>query len=268
MAHDFNLTANGGQRIEAIGRFVHYKSGTGAIRVTTSKGEIIDLVPGQGVRGLEFSGITVKDISGATNTGLLIIGNFEFFDNNLYGTMTVNGAVSVTGKVSTVDASRDVSFAGATFMATQVSTAVTPASNQNMAILKNPAASGKNLIVERVFVAGGQQGVLRHMLMSGALPATTGQLSGPYNTGVNVKVGGGASVARTYTDVIANADVTTYAAAQKLLVTSHIANGGSATWASSLVTFPKPVILVPDSQMILWVDNLGGLNYSFEYREE
>jgi hypothetical protein len=90
MQYDLNLAPGAAQRIEASGRFFKYVSGQGKIRVTTSSGGQIDLMPGQGVWGVDFNGLSVQDRTGTGNVGVLVAGAFEFRDD------TVNGAVSVT----------------------------------------------------------------------------------------------------------------------------------------------------------------------------
>lgn len=266
MQYDFNMSAGGGQRIDAQGKSISYKNGVGAVRVTTSKGEIVDLLPGQGVKALEFNWLTIKDISGATNTGALVIGNYEFFDNNLYGTMTV------TGKVQAIDGNRELSMAGGTFMAGRQVLAITGGA-QNLIALKNPAGSGKNLIVERLFGAGAGIGLIYHYLMLGALPTSSGNSVGPLNLAVNIKADGPGSAARIYVDgfltTASNLSATAgWANAKNLLVTPHMANGGGASYSATRETFPKPIVLPPDSAYIVIPENQAGIQFTFEYREE
>ncbi|MEH6434243.1 hypothetical protein [Massilia sp. DD77] len=97
MQYDFQVTAGGAQRIEATGRFFKYISGIGRVRVTTSKGRVIDLIPGQGVWGEEFTGLSVKDLSGAGNVGVILAGDFDFRDDTMYageGTFKTNSDYS------------------------------------------------------------------------------------------------------------------------------------------------------------------------------
>jgi hypothetical protein len=90
MQYDLNLGAYGSQRLEVNGRFFKYVSGTGKIRVTTNKGAVIDLAVGQGVWGEEFSALTVQDKSGAANQGVLLAGSYDFRDDSVLMTGSVN----------------------------------------------------------------------------------------------------------------------------------------------------------------------------------
>jgi hypothetical protein len=91
MQYDLNLNANGSQRLEVAGRFFKYTNGAGKIRVTTNKGAVIDLTVGQGVWGEEFQSLTVLDRSGATNNGVLLAGSYDFRDD----TVAVSGTIDV-----------------------------------------------------------------------------------------------------------------------------------------------------------------------------
>lgn len=92
MQYDFNLEANGSQFIDVKGRFFKYKNGTGKIRVRNSTGGYIDLLPGQGVNGLNYSSLSITDLTGAQNTGYLLAGDYEFSDS----TVTISsGTVAV-----------------------------------------------------------------------------------------------------------------------------------------------------------------------------
>ncbi|MCL6484930.1 MAG: hypothetical protein I4O49_12305, partial [Janthinobacterium lividum] len=112
MQYDFNLSPGGAQNLDVKGRFFKYRSGTGAIRVRASKGGYVDLLPGQGVRGFDFESLTVADRSGANNVGVLIVGDFDFQDDRIAGTVDV------------VDGGRTRTLAGIAFGASAYQAAV------------------------------------------------------------------------------------------------------------------------------------------------
>lgn len=89
MQFDFNLNPNGSQQIEVKGKFFKYKEGLGDIRVRESGGDFIDLSPGQGVWNREYSSLSVQNLSGNLNTGILIAGDFDFRDDTITGNVTV-----------------------------------------------------------------------------------------------------------------------------------------------------------------------------------
>lgn len=133
MQYDFTLQGGGAQVIEARGSYFKYKGGTGPIRVTPSSGGPVDLMPGQGMSGLSFDRLTIKDISGSNNIGYLLAGDGAWSDDR------------ITGSVEVIDGERTRTLAGLMFAGSPYGggTASTYANLQ----LWNPVASGKNLIV-------------------------------------------------------------------------------------------------------------------------
>lgn len=124
--------------LDVKGKFFKYRSGTGAIRVRASKGGYVDLLPGQGVRGLDFESLTVADRSGANNAGVLIVGDFDFQDDRIAGTVDVVDG----GRTRTIQGQAFMGYAGVTSAAGQYSTSQ----------LWNPAGSGKRLVVEQIAI--------------------------------------------------------------------------------------------------------------------
>lgn len=141
MQYDFNLAANTGMSIDVAGKFFKYKSGNGVIRVRTSKGGVVDLLPGQGVWNSEFTSLTITDRSGLPNAGIVLAGDFDFHDDRISGTVDV------------VDGSRTRTDQNRAFVA-YVNGAVAGGSGAYAhQQLYNPVGSGKNLVVERVIVS-------------------------------------------------------------------------------------------------------------------
>jgi hypothetical protein len=139
MQYDFAVGANGGQRIEVSGRFFKYASGAGKIRVTTSRGGYVDLVPGQGIFGGEFSGLSITDRSGVANSGVILAGDFDFRDERIPGT------------VLTADGSSGLTMTQQCFVGSQAASIGT---DSNFAILTNAAGSGVNVVVTRLGYCG------------------------------------------------------------------------------------------------------------------
>lgn len=141
MQYDFSMNANGGQNIEATGAYVKYKSGLGMIRIKFSTGGYVDMTPGQGIRlkNQEFNSLNLTDKSGIANKGMLVIGDVEFQDDTIVGT------------VSIVDGGKNSTMAQTCFLGTVNSGAV--AGNYNMSCLINPGGSGKNVVVESIIAS-------------------------------------------------------------------------------------------------------------------
>lgn len=142
MQYDFSMGSGGAQFIDVAGSFFKYKSGLGAIRVRNSKGGYIDLLPGQGLSGLDFSSLSVTDISGAANKGVLLAGAYEFRDDRIAGTVDVVDG----GKVRTIAGQ---AYSGAVGMSAPA------AGMYGQVQLWNPAASGKRLVLESVAISAG-----------------------------------------------------------------------------------------------------------------
>jgi hypothetical protein len=99
--YDFNLTANQSQQIAATGAVLRVRSCTGPIRIKIDGGPGIKLNAGQGFRmanGGSFRDITVLDVSGAGNTGVIFIGDAEFEDQTLFGAVSITGTVMLANQ--------------------------------------------------------------------------------------------------------------------------------------------------------------------------
>jgi hypothetical protein len=94
MQFDFTLPGNGNQHLDVAGTFLKYTSGTGKIRVRLNGGGFIDLMPGQGVGNVKFNNVDLQDRTGFANSGTILAGNYDFRDDNVYGTVTVRDSSS------------------------------------------------------------------------------------------------------------------------------------------------------------------------------
>ncbi|MGK5023116.1 hypothetical protein, partial [Janthinobacterium sp. LB2P10] len=144
MQYDFNLPPGGALNLDVKGKFFKYRSGTGAIRVRASKGGYVDLLPGQGVRGFDFESLTVADRSGANNVGVLIVGDFDFQDDRIAGTVDVVDG----GKARTLS-----NIAGISGLNCGASAGV-----YSWAQLWNPVGSAKNMIISGLQVSSSGAG--------------------------------------------------------------------------------------------------------------
>lgn len=141
MQYDFTLAAGQAQILDVTGTYFTYKGGLGAIRVTPSSGEPIDLLPGQGMSGVNFTRLTIKDLSGASNLGVLLAGSGQWRDER------------ITGAVEVIDGGRTRTLAGQTFDASGYQGSV--AAQFAAVELWNPVGSGKRQVVKRINSSSG-----------------------------------------------------------------------------------------------------------------
>lgn len=220
MQYDFGMAANSSQRIEVAGSFFKYKSGSGPIRVLTSVGGYIDLVPGQGVSGLSFSGLSIKDMSGAPNVGIIVAGKFEFTDDTITGSLAIADPY-----VATLNNQRD--FIGS--VDSQVATG-----NYNLTGISNAAGSGRNLIVDRCSFVQTGAGTVGFNLQMGPFASAA-----PIVTGMaNKKAGGAAPVAAR---LLADSSAGLIVVAGMTLVV----HSAGQTSVPQVFEFKKPIILPP-----------------------
>jgi hypothetical protein len=88
--YDVYLTPGQSKILMVTGKFYRVQTATGAISVTRDDGSTIGpLLPGQGETGENFTRIIVTNTSGYNNTVTLMIGDSNFIDNRLIGSVTV-----------------------------------------------------------------------------------------------------------------------------------------------------------------------------------
>ncbi|PJC99798.1 hypothetical protein GQ37_005685 [Janthinobacterium sp. BJB1] len=178
MQYDFNLPPGGALNLEVKGKFFKYRSGAGPIRVRASKGGYVDLLPGQGVRNLDYESLTVVDRSGANNAGVLVAGDFDFQDDR------------ITGTVDIMDGARTRTLANMAFLA---DTALSPGGSYATLQLWNPVGSGKNVMLEQLTISVDAATAIS-MWDSTAPKLTPGLNPSPK------LLGGASGVARTFSD--------------------------------------------------------------------
>lgn len=172
MQYDFNLVANAGMSIDVKGRFFKYKNGAGLIRVRTSKGGFVDLLPGQGVWNTDFTSLTISDRSGLPNAGVILAGDFDFHDDR------------ITGDVSVIDNAKARTIANTAFALTIYTGPV--AGQRPTTQLWNPAGSGKKVTISRAYVSSNTAGVLRIGTADSIIGAVIPDIAAPKLTGGNV----------------------------------------------------------------------------------
>lgn len=92
--YDFQLTANGSQQLPVSGSVVRVRSSSGTLRVSIDGGPGVKLGAGQGFRlgpGQSFRDVTIRDVSGAANTGVIFIGDAGYEDQTFTGDVNVIG---------------------------------------------------------------------------------------------------------------------------------------------------------------------------------
>lgn len=96
--YDFTLTANGTQVILADANFYKVLTATGDIQVTRDGGATIKpMRAGRGERNVPFQRLILKDISGAPNSGTILVGDSDFIDD----TIVISSAINVRPEATT-----------------------------------------------------------------------------------------------------------------------------------------------------------------------
>lgn len=236
MQFDFTLQPNQSQHIDVVGTFLKYKAGAGTIRVRLNGGGYIDLMPGQGVNGVNFTSIDVQDKTGAVNVGTILAGIYDFRDDR------------ITGTVDVVDGGKARTMANMAFVAGvgQAATAAVFSTAQ----LWNPVGSGKNIVVEVFEMTSPEGGYIAWEFTNTALATFV-------DNGRSKKPAGAPSVSQTRKELkgaAVNGSIGVYITAGNTLVPKR---------------YIEPIVLPPGYGL-----NVGhtvansGLTVYFEYFEE
>lgn len=247
--YDFNAQTTGASfPVASPGRFLYYLSGSAggadstiAVRAGNT-GQSVLLKPGQSVR-LADSDKTVDTwfISNYAKAqpilGQLLVGD-GFFDDN-----------RISGSVEVIDGGKSRTLAGAAFMGGVQGGSV--AAQYTHVQVWNPAASGKNVIVESVTYSSGGNGGIYIRTNAAALANLTG--NGP------AKLANGAASAAE----LRYASLGAFQGGGNMLVL-NLAAGQFSTF-----NFKEPVVLKPGNG-ILVIQTIGGndVNAAFEWYEE
>jgi hypothetical protein len=239
--YPFALTAGGSQVIMQEGSFFRILTATGALNVTFDDiGPFGPMNVGQGKRG-PFRRLVLTDASGAAaNVGSVVVADTDFVDQTL------------SGNVSVVDGGKSRTLSNSAFMATVFQAAV--AAQMAHAQLWNPAASGKNLIVEAVSVmTSGASGTF-------GVGAKNAALATAYNAPAPKLLGGAAPMSLSFTQTNAVSLIT---AGSQLLAINATTNQLVA------YRFVEPVVVPPGFGLIAWNNILNtDISANFEFFEE
>ncbi len=134
--YDFTLTAGGSQAIQADANFYKILTATGDVSITRNGGSTVKpLRAGRGERNVDFLTLTIKDLSGAPNSGTILVGDSDFIDD----TIVLSSAINVRPEPNTG------SYAAATALAANTAeTVFTPGLNTGGAILLSAHALSGN----------------------------------------------------------------------------------------------------------------------------
>lgn len=103
--HIIVLGANAAQDLYDAGRFVRILEATGSVRIESSSGIFADLAKGQAILAPEpWGSLRITDLGGIGQTVTVFIGDGQFFDDRLTGTIQTTPAASTT-LTTTADAS-------------------------------------------------------------------------------------------------------------------------------------------------------------------
>lgn len=95
--YDFNLAAGASMPLLVEGEYFRVQSSTGALDVIVEGlGHLPGLLAGQGLKDTPFKRLVLKDVSGAQNSGVILVAGHEFVDNRTYGVVTLSGAVDLS----------------------------------------------------------------------------------------------------------------------------------------------------------------------------
>lgn len=211
--YDFTLTANGTFVLPVEGTYYRIRSATGSVQVKRDDGSMLQLEVGQGECNQLFKRLTIVDMSGAANSGTIIVADNNFVDERISGEVaTING-----GTVRTL---ANIAFYGGS----QINGSPGLISHVQ---LWNPAGSGKLLCVESMTVGGGSAGHLtfvRHTVAASTLVRSP----------ASKNTGSAASVSQIRTEQNA-----------AILQTEVYFNNLGLSYANLLYQFANPIVVPP-----------------------
>lgn len=234
--YDFTLTANGSFVLPVEGTYYRIRSATGSVQVKRDDGSLLELEVGQGECNQLFKRLTIVDMSGAANSGTIIVADNNFVDERVSGEV----AIITGGKVRSI---ANVAFSGGVSAAASVG-------NYTSVQLWNPAGTGKRLVcpaLTSIPIA-----TVNYALRSSVAALTTAAAAPQAKI-----LGGSAGVAEIRYDATA-----------ALPGTSNL-----FTWLHKTeqppISFDEPFIIMPGFGLI--VSNLtpnAGLTANFQFFEE
>lgn len=233
-SYDLNIPVGGAQNIDAMGDRVQFLSAVDPfaqieLRPNYTQGNI-SLKPGQGFRfSTAASGWVVFNKGTVPLTGVLLVGNGDFFDQR------------ISGEVSVIDGGKARTMGGGAFMG-YVSSATTQAANRPVVHYRNPAGSGKNVIVESILVSSSAAGFIGFGFQVAGLTTVVGNVASKL-------AGGAAGVTSMSRD-----ELTGYPYATNI--------GGANVNAGGAVLIPlkEPIVLTQNSGIGISLSTVGAGN--------
>lgn len=139
--YDFTLAAGANFEILAEGSYYRILTATGAVEVRRDDGSRVGpILEGQGERNSPFKRLTIRDLSGAANSGTVLICDGDFVDHRQAGAVeSVNGNTRRTMANQAFYDGRSLSASAA---------------NYSMVQLWNPAGSTVNVFIESIIGSG------------------------------------------------------------------------------------------------------------------
>lgn len=138
--YDFSVAAGELAVILAEGSYYRILTSTGAVSVRRDDGSRVGpLLEGQGERNSPFQRLTIQDLSGAANSGTVLVCDGDFVDHRQAGEV-----LTMPGGSARVLA--DLAYMDGTVVAAL-------AANYSMCQLWNPAGSGVNVAIDRIWYA-------------------------------------------------------------------------------------------------------------------
>jgi hypothetical protein len=153
--YDFTLAAGGSQVILADANFYKILTATGDLKITRDGGSTVrPMRAGRGEREVEFKSLIVTDISGAPNSGTIVVGDSNFIDD----TIVLSSAINVRPEVQSGFFNDQSGFTANTPL-----TVFAPASNVNGAIVDTAQIgefSNTNIIIAFIAKASAPASVI------------------------------------------------------------------------------------------------------------
>lgn len=198
--YPLTLAAGASFTLQATGDYFKVLRASGPVEVRGNTfGSLGELQAGQGLDRTPFQALTLRDVSGASNTLRIVVAGEDFVDDR------------ISGEVSVIDGSKARTLAGAVFGFRGRLTS--SAGNYSQVQLWNPAGSGKRLIVSSYHAnTSGANGTVLTM-GTAALPTAFSAVPGSKLAGGPASVGqqrweqsaAFAASSATITQIISNA---------------------------------------------------------------
>jgi hypothetical protein len=257
--YDISLAIGAARMIDVRANYIYFLNGSAggfdstiAIR-NQSGSDTVLLKPGQAFElpaGQVHERWVISNHAGeAAIVGTLLMGHGKFSDNRISGSVEVEGTVAITGTVDVVDGGKSRTMANLAFWGASYST--NAAGSYGYVQLLNPAASGKNIVVEQVatgcFTASGAI----------ALGINAVAMTNLKGSPASKKSGGVASVAELRFELNA-----------AILAMTAIADIYVGIVDLKIIGLSEPIVLTPGYGLLLRGPVNEGITGNFEFYED